>query len=244
MKSLTTTLLIIFALTLAACGAGEIQPLSFGAAAWEDGEVSEYRVTDVNGDYAGTLRFDIVRGAGDNEWHMRREISAQGMLEIISVTLSGSGFRPQAAMQVRTDRDGQELVNTSYNGTRVDLELTTRQDITTYQRVSVPSDVRDETTLLMLLRALPLAQNYATRLNVFTPILGSMERTTVQVVERETVETPAGAFEAWRLHVEGRDRQTRSQIWVAVDAPHPIVKFIDGRNRGTFEITNFERGAP
>jgi hypothetical protein len=96
----------------------------------------------------------------------------------------------------------------------------------------------------MLVRALPLAQSYATRLNVFTPIQGYMERVTVRVVGRESVETPAGTFDAWRLNLEGRERSRRIQVWVGVDAPYPVVKFIDGRNRGTFEMIDFQSGTP
>lgn len=235
---------IVLTFVLGACGPGEIQPLTFQPAVWSDGEVSEYSVTDVNGNYAGTLRFDIVRGDGEDAWHIRREIAAQGTQEIIAVDVEGSGFRPQSADQIRSSNQGQEQVRTQYEGTSAHLELTTRQDITTFERISIPSDVRDEMTLLMLVRALPLDQNYATRLNVFTPIQGSMERMTVSVQGREEVETPAGSYETWRITLEGRERSQRIQMWVAIEEPHPVVKFIDGRNRGTFEITGFQAGEP
>lgn len=233
---------------LIACGPGEIQPLTFQEPAWGDGEFTEFAVTDVNGNYAGTLRFDIVRveldDSGDTRWQIRREIAAQGTLEVIEVEVRGNGFRPNNAEQTRSDHLGQEMVRTLYSGTRADLELTTRQEVTTFERVNIPSDVRDDTTLLMIVRALPLAQGYATRLNVFTPILGNTQRMTVYVNGRETVETPAGTFDAWRVILEGRVREQRIQAWIGVDAPHPVVKFIDGRNRGTFEMSDYQAGTP
>ncbi|MEX1021079.1 MAG: DUF3108 domain-containing protein [Litorilinea sp.] len=241
---LAALLLGLLAGTLGACGAAEIQPLTFEPAAWTDGELSEYRVTDTRGEFVGTLRFAIQQGAAADEWQILREIVGPGTQDSVTVLVQGNGFRPQHADLIRVDSRGEEQIRTVYSGSQADLELTTRQDITTYERISITSDVRDEATVLMLVRALPLAQDYATRVNVFTPILGSMERMTIEVVERETITTEAGEFDSWRVTVEGRDRSLGIEAWVAVDAPHPVVKFIDGRNRGTFELVDFQTGNP
>ncbi|MCB9158942.1 MAG: hypothetical protein H6644_03640 [Caldilineaceae bacterium] len=45
-------LLMLTALFLAACGTPEIQPLTFNAPPWQDGEVSLYTVTDVEDECA------------------------------------------------------------------------------------------------------------------------------------------------------------------------------------------------
>lgn len=232
----------VLAFVLVACGAAEIQPLTFEPAVWRGGEMSEYRITDANGELAGTLRYDINQGSAGDEWQIRRTVAGGALQDVAAVTVRGTGFRPQSAQLVRMDNQGEEQVLTTYDGSRAELTLTTRQDVTTYERVSITSDVRDEATLVMLMRALPLREDYATRLNVFTPILGTMERMTISVNGQETVETPAGTYDAWHVTLEGRDPDRSIEVWVAVEPPHPVVKFIDGRNRGIFELTGFQPG--
>ena len=121
----------------------------------------------------------------------------------------------------------------------VDIALTNRQGATVYQRVQVPSDIRDERTLLLIMRALPLAQGYATRINSFLPIAGQMERVALQVRRKENkvfaFTVPAGSFDTWVVELKANDRTTRA--WVAQAAPFPVVKFIDGRSQATFELT-------
>jgi hypothetical protein len=225
---------------LAACGAPDPQPLIFGAAPWGDGEVSEYRVTDVNGAYAGTARFDLRR-LDEATWSLRRETVAQGTQEIVVVEMSVGEYRPALATMVRIDDSGTEQVRTTYSGSQANLELTSKQNVTTDQRVAIPSDARDQRSLVMLARTLPLAANYATRLNTFLPIVPILDRVTLSVQGREEVQTPAGPFDAWKVQLDTGD--SASLLWVGVDAPHPVVKYVDGRNRGTYELTGFQPGS-
>ncbi len=224
-------------LLLAACGAPDPQPLIFGDAPWGDGEVSVYRVTDLRGAYAGSTRYDLTR-LDDSTWSLRRETSAQGTQEIVVVDMSVGEYRPREATLVRIDASGSEQVRTRYQGSEANLELTSKQNVTTYQRVNIPSDARDQRTLPMLARTLPLADRYATRLNSFLPIVPILDRVTLRVAGRETVQVPAGEFETWRVVLDTGDSQT--EIWVGVDAPHPLVKYEDGRNQGVYELIEFQ----
>ena len=131
-------------------------------------------------------------------------------LEIVTVTAAGPGFRPEQAVLVRQEGDRQERVATSYDHGVADLELTNKQDVTTYQRVNIPSDARDQRTLLMLVHALPLAQGYVTRLNTFLPVMPLLDRVTVTVTGDGRVNTPAGSYDAWRL--SGHRRQYHASV--------------------------------
>ncbi|MGL4651773.1 MAG: hypothetical protein ACRC1H_20360, partial [Caldilineaceae bacterium] len=142
---------------------------------------------------------------------------------------------------VRTLADGAvEQVRSAYSQGVADLELTTRQNVTTVQRFNIPTDARDQRTLPFLVRALPLAEGYATRLNTFLPLTGTLDRYSIAVVGRETVEVPAGAFDAWRVRLD--TGSVVSHIWVGVEAPFPIVKFDDGRANATYELQSFSPG--
>ena len=141
---------------------------------------------------------------------------------------------------MRQEGDRQERVATSYDHGVADLELTNKQDVTTYQRVNIPSDARDQRTLLMLVRVLPLAQGYVTRLNTFLPVMPLLDRVTVTVTGDERVNTPAGSYDAWRLELDTGDSTT--QAWIGVEAPYPLIKYVDGRNGGTFELAEYWPG--
>jgi hypothetical protein len=232
-----TILALLF--LLAGCGQPAIQPLIFNAAPWQPNEISSYQLTDLNGNYAGTARYDLTQLEGDL-WNLRREINAQGTQEIVAVDFTQTGFRPAQSTLVRIAREGTEVVSAAYEGSAANLELTTKQNITTYERVNIPSDAREQATLVMLLRALPLAEGYATRLNVFSPVTGLLDRVTVEVVRPEQVTTNAGIFETWYVRLETPNSET--EAWVASEAPYPVVKFIDSRNGGTFELSDFQPG--
>jgi hypothetical protein len=221
------------------CGQAEVQPLRFNAAPWQPNEMSLYELTDINGNYAGTARYDLTQ-LEDATWNLRREINAQGTQEIIVVDMGESGFRPLQSALFRIDGDGTEIVNTVYSGSEANLELTTKQKVMTVERISIPSDAREQATLVMLLRALPLAANYAVRLNVFLPIVGTLDRVTASVVGEEQVTTPAGTFATWHVRMATADSET--EAWVAQAAPYPVVKFIDSRNGGIFELSEFQMG--
>jgi hypothetical protein len=230
-------MLALLVLLLAGCGQPEIQPLVFNAAPWQPNEVSTYRVTDINGNYAGTARYDLMQ-VEDDLWNLRRETNTQGTQEIVTVEMTQMGLRPTQSSLVRIANNGTEMVSATYDGGEVNLELTTRLNITTYERVNVPSDVREQVALVMLLRALPLMEGYAVHLNVFQPILGTFERVTLSVEGGEQVTTEAGAFETWLVQMATPTSET--QAWVATEAPYPVIKFIDSRNGGIFELSEFQ----
>lgn len=232
-------LMMALLLLLASCSQPEIQPLIFNAAPWQPNEVSTYQLTDLNGEYAGTARYDLTQLEGEL-WNLRREINAQGTQEIVAVDMTETGFRPVTSSLIRIARNGTEVVNTSYDGSQANLELTTRLNVTTYERISIPSDAREQATLVMLLRSLPLAEDYAVRLNVFSPITGLLDRVTVTVQGQEEVTTLAGSFETWFVQMETTD--SRTEAWVSTQAPYPVVKFVDSRNGGTFALSEFQPG--
>ena len=205
---------------------------------WADGETSAYRVTNREDRIVGTATFQVGRSEQGGGWTLVREIMDAGVSELATVEMQPVGYRPVYSHLVRTFGGGKQVVETQFEGARVEIALTNRQGNKVYQRVQVPSDIRDERTLLLIMRALPLAQGYATRINSFLPIAGQMERVALQVRRSEIVSVPAGPFDTWVVELKASDRTTRA--WVAQTAPFPVVKFIDGRSQATFELTGFE----
>jgi hypothetical protein len=232
------------AFLLAACGRTEVQPLTFDTPPWLAGEVSEYQITDVNGQPAGMARYEISRGQSPNEqtgWSIRRQTLAQGVTEVVIVEMN-DGLRPLSSWLERLSgaQHQQERVKATYNRGQVDMELTTAMNNITYQQANIPSDARDGNLLLPVVRALPLQLGYATRINSFLPIVGQSETYLIRVRGSEQITVPAGTFETFKVVLESRGNETTA--WFTQDAPHLLVKYVDGRNAGTFELTSFAPG--
>jgi len=234
--SLSSLLLTLSFLT--SCGSAQPQPLIFGEPVWTDGATSVYRVTNREDRIVGTAAFQVNHREQEDGWTLIREVLDAGVREQATIEMQPVGYRPVYSHLVRTFGGGKQVVETQFEGSQVDIALTNRQGATVYQRVQVPSDIRDERTLLLIMRALPLAQGYATRINSFLPVAGHMERVALQVRRKESVTVPAGSFDTWVVELKSNDRTTRA--WVAQTAPFTVVKFIDGRSQATFELTSFD----
>jgi hypothetical protein len=247
-------------LILSSCSARP-QPLVFGEPVWADGETSSYRVSNREDRIVGTATFCVAalqsnscssesggqaisqvqrdeQRLQDDGWTLIREINDAGASERVIIEMQPVGYRPVSSYLVRTFGGGKQVVEAQFEGAQVDIALTNRQGAKVYQRAQVTSDIRDERTLLLIVRALPLAQGYATRINSFLPVAGKMERVAVQVRRSESVTVPAGSFDSWVVELKSNDRTTKA--WVARRFPFPVVKFIDGRSQATFELTGFE----
>ena len=232
----------LLAILLAACGSQATPvPLLFDAAPWQSGEQHSFALTDVDGKPAGTANFMISAGvddAGERLWVIERTVDAQGDQETIRVKVEESGFRPHSSYLERSSVGGTESVDAQYRGSDVDMTLYSKQNIMSVQRMQIPSDARDTATLPMLVRALPLAKGYATELNSFLPIVGLLDRVTVRVTGEEDVTAPVGTYKTWVVEIDMGD--SKSKAWVAQVAPFPLIKYVDGRNKGTFELSEFK----
>jgi hypothetical protein len=229
-------------LLMVACAAPDPQPLMLGDPVWQTGEVSTYRVTNREGNVAGTAQVEIQSGGEQVEdgWTFHRQIVDMGVSETVTVEVQARGYIPVSSTTIRTQAQGQQVVEAIHNQAQIDITLTNQQGATVYERVNAPSDVRDERTILSLLRTLPLRQGYATFINSFLPLTGLTERFAIRILGSEQVTVPAGVYDAWVVEVKTTDRTTRA--WIAKEAPYPLVKFVEGRSQGTFELTNFEPG--
>ncbi len=235
--------LVIVVGLLASCGRPEPAPLLFGAAPWANGEQHIMSLTNADGLQVGSATYSLnsmESSAGKPAWGFERQISALDSQEVITVTMDAEGFRPQASHLSRSNGSSEESVDAKYGSGQVDMLLNTRQNIMTTQRTSVPSDARETVTLPMLLRALPLAKGYATEINVFMPVAGQFERLEVQVTGEETVQTEAGSFATWVVELNARDSQ--SKAWIGKEAPHVLVKYLDGRNKATLQLLEYQPG--
>ncbi len=178
-----SALLLVLLLLLSACGAPPVQALRLGDAPWASGETASYNLLDDAGAPVGTAILALSQEqVGDAPgWILRRQVTGREGSEVSNVTMSGAGYRPVQSALALTDATGSERVSATYDRGEVNLDLTTKSNSTTYQKVNVPSDARDQRSLWTIVRSLPLAAGYSTQLNSFLPLTGRLERMTVTV---------------------------------------------------------------
>ena len=91
--------------------------------------------------------------------------------------------------------------------------------------IDMPVEVTVTGHMETALAVMPLEPGFKTRLNMFEPALQRVSPITVEVVAAETVETPAGSFEAYRLEITSADGAgTSGTGWVTQAKPHRTVK--------------------
>lgn len=234
-----TVCCLLFALALVGCGfTAEPQPLLLGEAPWQSGERSVYQVTNRQEQVVGNAIMKVEQAGDADSWLFTRQINDIDITERVTVAVKMPGYIPVVSTLTRNSSAGTQRVQANYDKAKVEIELNNRQGLLSYETVNVTSDVRDDRTIVPLLRTLPLQNGYATFINSFLPITGQQERLAIQVVKDETVTVPAGTFDSWQVELKTTDRTSR--VWIAKTEPHPVVKFVDGRSQATFELSEFD----
>jgi len=94
--------------------------------------------------------------------------------------------------------------------------------------IDLPLDapvLSDGSALEVFVAALPLAPGYRTTLRTFELNSQKVRPWSLEVTGTETVEVPAGKFDAFRVEMKPLDGQTdASTLWVAKDAPRAVVR--------------------
>jgi len=96
----------------------------------------------------------------------------------------------------------------------------------------------DNEQLVMTLRALPLAEGWKTTVNDVITQSVNKQRVTIRVLRQEEVAVPAGVFSCWVVEILG----TSQKVWIAVEAPHQIVKFTDDSSQLVSVLESYTPG--
>lgn len=238
LRKYITIYIVSCVLVLGGCGVGstDFQALRVGEIPWGDTETTLYQITDSAGESAGQMRITLSN-IDEESRLMQREIGGV-FREELAISMKANNLRPIESNMVRTHRDGIESIRAIYDGSQVNMQFTTKINVMTDERASIPSDSYDYRTVMVLLRALPLESGYATKVNGYLPISGTLERIELIVSGAETVDVPAGTFETWEVSMN--TRSNRSTAWIGSEAPFPLVKYQDGSNGALFELQSIE----
>ena len=139
-----------------------------------------------------------------------------------------SGFR----LVMRRDRDGavsaEEHEWRYVPGEERDVVVATRRrdDETEQWELRLREHHYDNESSLWLWRTIELAEDYEARYVSVNHFERSQQTVSLRVVDRQTIEVPAGEFDTWRLQLRS-GRATRV-AWINVEAPHQVVQWDNG----------------
>jgi hypothetical protein len=209
--------------TMPPSGAG----LGLEAAPWQNGSTASYEwLDDASGAQLGTSQFTFA--SENNEWIVSEDDKIGELDQTIVMRINLETLEPVGETKtIKTPTTNAEISTVYQNGK---LEITAVVNgKTSSASIDVPSNAIDNDQFLMTLRALPFAEGYTADYVVVVAQNALKVATTVSVLAMETIEVPAGSYNAW--HVELQAGQSTQNAWYQADAPHMLVQYDNGTNR-------------
>ncbi|MEW6082246.1 MAG: DUF3108 domain-containing protein [Bacillota bacterium] len=223
---------LLAALTLLGCGKPAEVDLSVP---WTDGEISAYQLSQ-RGEAVGTIRLSLEEK--DGAWEYRSVTEVSGFIEEVRVLAGKESLVPFRVDFLAKTQDTEISYQAVYQEGKAVINARKAGGAQSAQ-VKLPSPPYFENEqFLMLVRALPLQAGWEGRLNIIVTRTASKTELALEVVDRETVETPVGALQAWKVELEGANQFA----WVEVEPPHRLVKYVNGNAETVSLLAEYRSG--
>jgi hypothetical protein len=188
-------------------------------APWADGEEMRFDVKFPTGFKLGMMSYAVqaAEANGRKTWRLVKRACAGGQ-SFSQVEVEADSFKPLRSRWKYPIIGDVEAV---YAPGRAELKAKGKAEVS---RVDLEGAVFDNEEVVQLMRRLPLAPGYATTLKCIVTLGGgAVMPFKLEVTGPESVETPAGKFECYK--VELNIKQT---FWYTTDARRLLVKFEAG----------------
>jgi hypothetical protein len=233
-------------LLLAACDLSEEDSLPtqdiVTSVPWTVGEETNYTILDddkVLG--TGVLRIDEE----DGRLRLSQHYENPDFDDRSSVLVDSETLKPIEAERTITGEDGVLSIEVRYSGDTAEIERVAteegKDEERRIDRLEVPEHAYDTGASLFLWRTIPMEVDYRTAYrSMATAVVGKSQenKVTLRVLRRETVEVPAGTFEAWRLEI--RASGVKQTAWYDADSAHRLLKYDNGQNTFVLESVKEE----
>ena len=236
----TAALLALLALPALACatggaGSGGTEDI-VRAVPFEDGERLVYELVDADGVVVGRGVFTTT--ARDDAFELIQtydEAAAPSgerpIIDVATVVVDAATLRPRTSERTiqRRDPSDDESYRATYGAGGAEAQLVITQlsggDERT-REVELRDHHYDSQSSLWIWRAIALGEGFEANYVSVNPRDASQVTARLVLVDRQTIEVPAGSFETWRLQVRnGRDTRI---AWIHVEPPHEIVQWDNG----------------
>jgi hypothetical protein len=251
-KTLSAAAVAAITILLVACGAGAptatIAPASTGAAPtavsatpaqtakpagpgfeaapWADGESASYDVLSASSQKIGTSESGLTLDTG--AWVLSWSDKIGELDQSWKLRMDAQTLKPLSEEKTIHTAATDATISTTYTGSKLDIKAIVKGE-TQSASMNVPDNAIDNDQLLVVLRALPFAQGYEAKYAIIVAQNALNVPVTIRVKAKESVEVPAGKFEAWRVELDfGQGQQS---LWYQVDSPHRLVQYDNGATK-------------
>lgn len=239
---LTALALLVAASVLAACDgaspSGDTEPV-VAQIPFAPGERLVYAIRNAEGTRIGTGTLSVVEQGGHLALRQSYEETAPppgmppstdaGAVEVDAKTLEPLAGSRQIARRTGTQApvDGYTWTYGESNGKDVLRANAIKHDEKpSLKGITLRDHYYDNESSLWLWRTLAFAEGYDKFYVSANAVEQQQHTVNLSIRQRETVEVPAGTFEAWRLLF--RNGRAVRTAWVNVNAPHEVVKWDNG----------------
>ncbi|HJM75749.1 MAG TPA: DUF3108 domain-containing protein [Dehalococcoidia bacterium] len=246
-RFLRITLAGFATLTLGVACVGGSQPDNqavVGGVPFEAGEQAVYALHDNSGEVVARGTLAVTRD-GDQLLLAQSYTLVDGdgePTDEVLVTVDATSLTPLRLARTVQTADGEDRYAAGYEAVSNDAAavlLDSTIDGNTEQReLELGENYYDNECSLWLWRTLDFADGYVQRYTAVNHLDRNQQTVILRVIDRQTVEVPAGTFEAWRLQV--RNGRATRVAWINVDAPHQIVQWDNGSI--VFRLKEFHAG--
>ena len=210
---------------------------------WKVGEETSYAIMD--GDkQVGTGVLSIEQENG--QFRLTQHYQDPDFDDSSSVLVDPQTLKPIEGERVIASKDGVLRIDVHYSGATAEIERTVtkqgKEDDRRTDQLDVPEHAYDTGASLFLWRTIPMQVGYrAAYRSMATAVVGKSQenKVTLRVVRQETVQVPAGTFQAWRVEV--RAPGVKQTAWYAAgDSARRLLKYDSGQY--TFLLESVKEG--
>ena len=184
-------------------------------------ETLTYDVTMEAAGQSMAMRSTVARSrathAEADVWQITSTVESPMGAAVDTLYLNASDLRPVHRNVVQ----GPARVTLDYGDTAITGEMLMPGGAATPIKVNVEGPVIGH--LETALAVMPLSEGFETTVQAFQPTMAIAQALHVAVAAAESVETPAGTFDAYRIELSGDDG-TAGSVWVTRSEPHRTVK--------------------
>ena len=235
-RPLRSAVAALAALVLGVACVGGAQPsetaVIVASVPFDSGESALYALHDNSGAVVARGTLSVTRD-GDKlvlaQSYTRTDGDGDPSDEVF-LTVEDGTLTPLSLIRTVYSAEGEDRYSASYEAP-ADGEATVLLDSTvdgksTQDELDLRKNYYDNESSLWLWRTIDFAEGYEERYTSVSHLDGNQQTVILRVIDRQTIEVPAGSFDVWRLQVRN-GRATRI-AWVNVDAPHQIVQWDNG----------------
>jgi hypothetical protein len=229
-------LVLFLPMIAVACTGGDSGPPTSDVVAripWSGSEEHSYVLVDGRGDELarGTL---TVRPGNSGSTELMQSFKTATNEDTIVVVVDARTLKPISSSRDIVTATKEESLEVEYTEEGALIRQGGRQS-----GLSVPEHSYDNDSSLFLWRTLPFEEGYEA--SYVTIITNQRNRQTVnvRVVGKETVNVPAGRFDAWRLEIT--TSEVRQVAWFADTPSRPLVRY--NNSQLVFELTSLGTSA-